>query len=331
MNEIYDNIEDLLGKSLAKETTAAEEQAVETWRTASPDNEQYFKEFQWLWENVPQARATKAVDTEGALDKVHQRMDAPALKVVKSPANLFNLSFFMKVAATLLIGALIYNQFTKSDPMPPIAATVAPKTDTLMDGSVVTLNKKSSLALSERFNKKERRMKLSGEAYFEVAHDANRPFVVEVQDLEVQAVGTAFNIDNVTDTRFSSVMVTEGKVKIKSRTETQYAERGETALYDSQTGHITIEKKAETNKIAYKTRQFSFDATPLRMAVAELSKAYGVSIIFKNKSLGQCLVVGDFDNKRLEDVLDVLQGSCSFTVEKIGEDYILNMNSGKEE
>jgi transmembrane sensor len=325
MNEIYDNIEDLLGKSLAKETTAEEEQAVETWRRASPDNEQYFKEFQWLWENVPQSRATKAVDTEGALEKVHQQMDAaPALKVVKSPANIFKLSFLMKVAAVLFLGVLIYNPFSKPEPLPVIAARGTPKTDTLMDGSVVTLNKKSSLTLSERFNKKERRMKLTGEAYFEVAHDANRPFVVEVQDLEVQAVGTAFNIDNVTDTRFLSVMVTHGKVKIKSRTETQYAERGETALYDSQTGHITVEKKAENNKIAYKTRQFRFDETPLSIAVAELSKAYGVNIILKNKQLGQCSVVISFDNKPLEDILEILRRSCSFTVEKVGEEYVLN-------
>jgi hypothetical protein len=60
------------------------------------------------------------------------------------------------------------------------------------------------------------------------------------------------------------------------------------------------------------------------MAVSELSKAYGVTIILKNKQLAQCPVVVSFDNKPLEDILEILRGSCSFTVEKVGEDYILN-------
>jgi transmembrane sensor len=332
MSEIYNNMDDILAKSLAQETSAEEEAIVQNWLKASSENVQYFKEFQWLWSQTQEAKPLKPVNTEGALEKLHTRMDAaPALKAVKSPTQFFNLSFIMKAAAVLLIAFGIYSQFIKTDPPQTFAAVAKPKTDTLVDGSIVTLNKKSSLVLSERFNKRERRMKLTGEAYFEVAHDATRPFVVDVQDLEVKAVGTAFNIDNTTDVRFTSILVTDGKVQVTGRVETKFAVKGETAIYDNQTGRILIEMKQNENKLAYKTHQFHFDETPLSLAVLELSKAYGVSIILKNKQLEQCPVVVKFDNKSLEDVLTVLGNTCAFKFEKVGEEIVLSSSNVSNE
>jgi transmembrane sensor len=333
MAEFYNPIDELLGKKLAQETTAEEDATLLNWLNKSLDNEQYFKDFQWLWAQSHRPQSTKQVDTEGALATMHKRMDAemPALKVVKMPSKIFNIYTIMKIAAVFLIAFGLYNQFAKPAPPLSIVAQNKPQTDTLMDGSIITLNKKSGLTLSERFNKNERRMKLTGEAYFQVAHDATRPFVVDVQDLEVKAVGTAFNIDNVTNLRFVSIMVTEGKVKISGQKETKYAEKGETAVYDSQTGTISVEKRENSNQLAYKTRQFHFDETPLSIAVAEIGKAYSVSIILKNKELANCPVVVSFDNRPLEDMLDVLKMTCSFTVEKVGEDYILSVGSVKNE
>jgi transmembrane sensor len=326
MSEIYNNIDDLLGKKLANEISPEEENTLQNWLKESPNNEQYFKDFQWLWAQTHLAKSTKQVDTEGALATLHTRMDAetPTLKAVKTPSKIFNIYTIMKAAAVVFIAFGLYNQFAK--PIPPVSfvAQNKPQTDTLMDGSIITLNKKSGLTLSERFNKNERRMKLTGEAYFQVAHDATRPFVVDVQDVEVKAVGTAFNIDNVTDARFVSILVTDGKIKISGRVETKFAVKGETAIYDTQLGTISIEKKAEDNKLAYKTRQFRFDETPLSIAVAEISKAYSVSILLKNKELERCPVVVTFDNKSLEEMLEILKVTCPFTIEKVGDEYILS-------
>jgi transmembrane sensor len=332
MNEIYNNMDDILAKKLAQETTAEEDAIVQNWLKASSKNVQYFEDFEWLWAQTHGAKPLKPVNTEGALQKLHTRMEAaPALKVVKSSNHFFNLSFIMKTAAVLCIAFGIYSQFIKTDPPLTFATLAKPKTDTLLDGSIVTLNKKSSLVLSERFNKRERRMTLTGEAYFEVAHDATRPFVVDVQDLEVKAVGTAFNIDNTTDVKFISILVTDGKVQVASRVETKFVVKGETAMYDLQTGHILIETKQNDNKFAYKTHQFHFDETPLGSVVSALNKAYNVSIILKNKQLEQCPVVVNFDNKTVEEVLTVLGSTCAFKFEKVGEDIILSGTEARNE
>ncbi len=322
MTEFYDNIDDILAKKLANETTAEEEAAVQNWLEKSPDNPAYFKEFTWLWEQTQAAKkqSHQKVDTEKALEKLHTEMDAaPRIQVVKPSSKIFNLSFIMKAAAVFLIAFGIYNQYFKTADVQPaqtIVASAQPLTDTLTDGSVVTLNKKSGLILVEGFNKKERRMKLMGEAYFEVAHDATRPFVVEIQNVEVMAVGTAFNIDNVSDDRFITILVTDGKVKIAAIKQIEYAEKGEKAIYNRQTGAISIEKSTANNALAYKTRQFHFDETPLSKAVAELSRVYETPILIKNKNLENCPLVVDFDNKTLDEILIVLADTFSFSVEK---------------
>jgi transmembrane sensor len=326
MSELYQNIDDLLAKTLSQEASAEEAAIVKKWLDASPENPQYFKEFEWMWEKSLAAKSKRSVDTEGALQKLHQRMDAlpPELKMVKSPSKILNLSFIMKVAAALLISFFIYNNFSEPEKPVILVATAKPQTDTLADGSVITLNKKSALTLSEKYNKKERRMTLTGEAYFEVAHDIERPFIVEVQDVEIKAVGTAFNIDNTTDSHFVYIMVTDGKVKIASKAEEAYAEKGQTAVYDVQTGAITIEKKEDKNKVAYKTRQLHFDETPLSMALLQLSKAYDISFILSNKNLENCPLTVSFDNKSLDAILEILQSTFSCTTEKTNEAVVLN-------
>lgn len=346
MSEIYEEMDDLLGKSLAKEATEAEALRVQNWLKESPDHAAYFIDFQWVWSQMQLAKPQKPVDTEGALANLHARMDAlsdtyseartdtppQGMAVVKTPAKIFNIYTLMKIAAVVFLGFATFNYLNRPADVPKMLAAVdKPVTDTLVDGSIITLNKKSGLVLADRFNKNERRMTLTGEAYFEVAHDATRPFVVEVQNVEVKAVGTAFNIDNGTDARLVSITVTDGKIKITGRDKSAFAEKGETATYDTETGVIRVEKRANPNVLAYKTRQFHFDETPLSIAVAEISKAFDVSITLQDAELGRCPVVVSFENKPLEEILDVLKSSCAFYVHKVGEGFILNREKTRNE
>lgn len=325
MNELYQNIDVLLAKILSKEASAEEINAFENWQAESLENQEYFKAFQWVWENSQTANGWQKVDTEAALEKMNQRIDAaPSLQVQKNPTKILNLSFLMKIAAVVLIGMFFYNQFSKPDSSVSIVTTTKPQTDTLSDGSIITLNKKSALLLSDKFNKNERRMALTGEAYFEVAHDVERPFIVEIQNLEVQAVGTAFNIDNNSNPRFVAIMVTEGKVKISHKTAEYFAEKGQMAIYDSETEMINIKTEEDKNKLAYKTNQFHFDETPLRIALNQLSAGYDTNFLVNNKTLENCLLTVTFDNKSLDEILDIIALTFSCTIEKKADGIILN-------
>ncbi len=101
------------------------------------------------------------------------------------------------IALPMMSALLVY--FLTSDPIAGDNVTVqAPKGEkaniTLADGSLVWINSGSSLTYNNAFNQKERKVFLEGEAYFEVAKDPKRPFIVHTRDMDIEALGTAFNV-----------------------------------------------------------------------------------------------------------------------------------------
>lgn len=311
------DIDELLAKQLAGEAAPDEIQIVETWLDESEENRQYFNGLQRLWQQAPQARTQlpRAVDMEAALRKVKaQIQESPVPR-----ARVVPMRFWMQAAAAVLVLVVAAIWFFRSPPPSQtlqIAATNTTLTDTLTDGSVVVLNRNSGLRIAENFNRKERRMRLSGEAYFQVAHDTSRAFVVEVGSLEVQVVGTEFNVDSRSDLNNVTVTVTTGKVRLRTTTQTELLTAGQQAMYENATGKITRLTQRDPNVLAYKNRRFVFDGVPLREVVQQLSDVYNVDISLKNKALENCPLTAPFDNLALDEVLKIIALSFDLTIER---------------
>jgi transmembrane sensor len=184
--------------------------------------------------------------------------------------------------------------------------------DTFSDGSRVALNRNSGL--TAEISGQQRRIKLRGEALFEVMPDAQKPFVVEVQALEIQALGTVFNVDNLTNTDEVIVSVQEGRVQVRMETQTEVLAAGQKAVYSQKTQKITVETTADPNVAAYSNRRLFFDSKPLSVVIPTLEKTYNVSIQLKNKNLESCLLYGKYNNESLENILDLLADTFSLTV-----------------
>lgn len=326
--EIFDEkIDELLAKHLAGECTAEETAAVGRWLAESPEHRKYLDDLEWLWERSPGGLAppARAVDTEVALERVKKRL---AARRPASPLQWQRGRFWMQAAAVFLcIAAAVYWWPRQSAPEAVhIAATDSALTDTLKDGSIVTLERASGLTLAADFNRLERRLRLQGEAYFQVAHDTTRPFVVEVQGLEVKVVGTAFYVDNVTDPTKVTVYVTEGKVLLFHKGRSVLLVRGMQASYDQRletlTRDATLPEQGLPNTAAH--RMFRFDATPLRIVLEKVNLAYGTRISLKKAGLENCLLTARYNNLSLERVLDLIADSFSFTVEKTSDGYLLD-------
>ncbi len=120
------------------------------------------------------------------------------------------------IALPMMSALLVY--FLTSDPIAGDTVTVqAPKGEkaniTLADGSLVWINSGSSLTYNNAFNQKERKVFLEGEAYFEVAKDPKRPFIVHTRDMDIEALGTAFNVRAYPEENNASTVLLEGKIK----------------------------------------------------------------------------------------------------------------------
>lgn len=316
MTDNYANIDELLAKRLAGETTPQEEGLIESWLQESPDNSRYFDSLQRLWSQAPTARAAtlRPIDTERALQKVKAQIP-PAAPIARR-ISMYQWMPAAAAALALVVAAVFFFRNPSETQEVQIAAAATTLTDTLTDGSVVVLNRNSALRIAGNFNKKERRMRLEGEAYFEVAHDREKPFVIEVQQLEVKVVGTEFNVDNRSEPGRVKVSVTEGKVQLSAGAQSLLLVAGEQAVYESATGNITRVAQPNPNVLAYKNRLFDYEATPLGQVVRELSDVYGVDISLKNKALENCSLHGRYENLELDRVLDLIADAFSLTVEK---------------
>jgi len=326
MNEPYSNIDELLAKRLAGETAPEEEQLIEAWLQESADNRQYFEGLQRLWEQAPLSRAATlpAVDTEQALQNVKAQL---RLGAATPPARMIPMYRWVSAAAAMLavvVAAVLFLRNPAEKQEVQIAATATTLTDTLTDRSVVVLNRNSGLQIAGNFNKKERRMRLSGEAYFAVAPNQEKPFVIEVERLEVKVVGTEFNVDSRSQPGRVIVTVTSGKVQLSAGDQNVLLTANEQAVYETTTGRITRSTKPDQNVLAYKNRTFFYDATPLGKVVQELSDVYGVNISLKNKDLENCILIARYDNLELKRVLELIADTFTLTIERTEGKVVLD-------
>lgn len=332
MEESYQHIEEIIAKSLAGESSADEQALLDSWRSESDENRRYFDDLKRVWAAAGAAKtpAGRTIDTEAALLKVKQRTGAEQQGAAPRGRSI-SISFLMRAAAVLILAAGAF--FLLRPASAPVEIASDAKnilTDTLTDGSVVTLNRNSGITPASGFNKKERRLKLRGEAYFEVSSNPERPFVVEVQELEVKVVGTAFNVDDQTDPNAVIVTVTHGKVLVKDAYGAEILlVAGEQAVYNRETRTLQRQTGPVNADVpVYKSRIFHFDATPLAQVVRQLNAAYGVDIRLENKVLENCMLTGDYENKPLARVLQLVSDAFSLQIERQPNDVYILKGSG---
>lgn len=195
----------------------------------------------------------------------------------------------------------------------------------LPDGTKVMLNSESTLTYTNKYNEKERRIRLKGEAFFEVAKNPEKPFIVETNHLRTIALGTSFNIDAFNaDTE--EVTLVQGKVKIESSDEgslQDFLNPGEMVVFDREKG---IEKTIvySFDHLGWKDGVIVFQDTPLKQAVAELEQWYGVEIELRGFPQDYDMnCTGSFDNDNLENVLSSLSYTMSFEFEIIEKKAVL--------
>lgn len=325
-----EQIDIIIGKKLAGETTVEEQLFLKNWRAESPENERYFQEMERVWQRVPAKKLPRPLDVESALQKTKSRIAADVPKPAETP--VFRLkTWWLAAAAAFAVAVAAVFFFEKTAVSPPVefAAGDSKLFQKLPDGSEIKLNRHSKIRVD--FSKKTRRVELEGEAFFEVAPDAKKPFTVFVKNLEITAVGTAFNVYETAPERVV-VQMAEGKVRLKSvvggdanNGPAVYLVAGESAIFDRKTGQISIQKMSPGSPAdGWFSRRFDFDGTPLSEVLPVLEKAYNVRISLKNNELRGCKLRTRFSNEPIEQVIEVLAETFSLTVERVEGGYILN-------
>lgn len=187
----------------------------------------------------------------------------------------------------------------------------------LPDGSVAWLNSASSLRYPASFNGKERIVELHGQGYFEIVQHAHQPFKVKVNDMEVQVLGTSFDIMAYADESTINTTLLEGGVKVLKGKVEKMLKPGQQAILDERTAAIDIQPADVNRIIAWKNGRFIFNNMDLETILREVARWYDVELVYQVKPGKEKYGGGISRNLSLSAVLKVLEenGNNHFSIE----------------
>ena len=190
----------------------------------------------------------------------------------------------------------------------------------LADGTRVVLAPESRLTVPAQYDSVGRAVSLEGQAYFDVAHDAARPFVVRAGNASIRDLGTRFDVRAFANEKSVRVVVTHGKVSL----DTTLLGAGDVARL-RETGESSVARGVDTTRyVAWTRGELVFDRTPIRDALAELGRWYDIDIRLADTSLDERRLTATLRDEPLSDVLSGVALSLGARVERRDRVVILH-------
>lgn len=189
----------------------------------------------------------------------------------------------------------------------------------LSDGTLVWLNVGSSLTYPTAFTNKERRVTISGEAYFEVAHNAAMPFRVQHDDITVSVLGTHFNVNTYEDEVAERVTLLEGSVQVSKNGASQLLRPGQQAsISHDETNNINVLNEVNLDEvIAWKNGRFSYNNTDLKTIMRQIMRWYNVDVEYKDSISVRYFTADISRDRNLSAILKALElSSIHFRLEE---------------
>lgn len=195
---------------------------------------------------------------------------------------------------------------------------------TLSDGTRVWLNSETSIQYPVVFGTKERRVFIQGEAYFEVAKDAKKPFTVQFMSSSVTVLGTSFNIRAYPEEKQSQTTLAEGSVRIYSPGSSMLLKPGEQAEVKALSGEMVKKEVEVKTYTSWKDGRFVFEQEPLENIMRTLERWYDIRVIFRDEGAKRISLSGNL--KRYGDfsqVMNMLQMTGDVRFELHGNDVYI--------
>jgi transmembrane sensor len=175
----------------------------------------------------------------------------------------------------------------------------------LSDGTRVFLNSASSITYPVAFNGADRQVTVTGEAFFDVVHDAAHPFKVKVANQTVEDIGTSFNVNAYDDEPLVKTTLVTGRAKIISKQQSIMLKPGQAAISDHGSEKMIIKNVDVDQAIAWKNNYFLFDGDNLESIMRKVSRWYDVDVEYKDNGLKTQIFSGTVS--RFKNVSSVLK------------------------
>jgi ferric-dicitrate binding protein FerR (iron transport regulator) len=190
----------------------------------------------------------------------------------------------------------------------------------LPDGTFVWLNSGSEITYTNPFSTVERKVELSGEAYFDVTSDPKNPFIVMAGQVSVEVLGTKFNVKRYLDDTNIEVSLEEGKINLSadqgSRSQTILMTPGMRAVYDVRAAKTQFSREEDIHKYsAWHRGRLIFDDTPFPEVIKTLERWYSVEILIESDEVRRYKLTTTFEDQTIDQVIELLELSSPIRID----------------
>ncbi len=322
-------IDELIATYLSQGLESEKLSELENWLKASPENQKHFQQMREIWFSTISANEEERYNKEDAYSRFLSRTRQIPQKE-KTVKKLSLHKFFYGAAAVALLCLISFasyrtgtEQVKKQFAEMVVEAPLGSKTRLyLPDGTLVWLNAGSTITYSQGFGVEERKLKLSGEGYFEVTRNKQLPFEITTKELQLRVLGTKFNFRNYPEDEEVSVSLLEGKVSLRNYLKNDalcYLEPDQKAILNKKNGKLMV-SASEARYTAEWTNGFLFfDEELLPDIIKELERSYNVKIYIEDESLKTFRFYGNFVRKEqtIQEILEMLAstGKLEYRIE----------------
>lgn len=310
--------EELMAAYFAGEASGAKQIELAEWIQASSDNQAQFEEARKIWHSYASSQLFQRAPTDVAWmtisDKISKKAKARRSAAMRPLRTKLYLAAAI-LAGIALISTLILRNISSTE-MLKVTSDGTPVTFGLPDGSIISLHY-GKITYPKVFDS-ERAISLEGEAYFEVAKDSLKPFVITADNAEIKVLGTKFLVNE------QKVVVSQGKVAVKS-----YANAGEHVLLLAgqeafiRNGKPVVQQVKDQNQLSWKNKELYFKDTKLSDVAFQVGRHFDVPITIANDSLASMTVTASFRNQNIESVLKVITIATGTVYDKLDEGYVI--------
>lgn len=271
-------------------------------------------------------------EEENLVVRAERRLGRRLKRENQKKQEVFKLRSVLRYAAAIvgvmvLAAGLAYWFRNKAEELVVVASAAHGQVREMLlpDGTKVWLNQSSVLKYPRAFEGKERHVYLDGEAYFEVARNHEKPFMVKSPAMDVRVLGTSFNIKCRPDNSFAETTLIEGEVEVKDKSDKGRITLlpGQKAVLNRVTGRMQVKQVDPKMEIVWHNDLIPFEKSSIFQIAAALERFYGVKIILSPDVDSTNTYSGVLKKKdNIESVLNSLRNSIPFNYKKVDDNNI---------
>lgn len=265
--------------------------------------------------------------------KIREYHTLPENVIIPKPR--FNLSKWAQYAAIALIaivmswGVTTYYRGGQAEEVEKEFIVCADKGQraalTLPDGTKVWLNSDSRLTYSNRYGQNERRVSLLGEGYFEVAKDLKHRFLVDAGTMEVEALGTVFNVKAYNEDKDVITTLFEGKVRATVLSgQSVTLTPNQSVIFNKESSQVEYgNNKDATYAKVWRDNEIAFDNTTLAEMGKIIERSYNIKVYIKSEEIKQCRFSGIIKNNSLNNVFEIISLTAPINYKFVNDTVVL--------